>query len=94
MSKKVQLENNEKEGVFYIENNGELVGKMIFRHTGSKQITIDHTEVTDDETGKGLGKEMVTEAVSYARKEGLTIVPSCPFVAHVFDENANFKDAL
>ncbi|MEZ7515272.1 GNAT family N-acetyltransferase [Flavobacterium frigidarium] len=94
MSKKVQLENNEKEGVFYIEENDDVLGKMIFRHTAANQITIDHTEVTDDETGKGLGEEMVTEAVNFARKKGITIVPSCPFVAHVFDKTPDFKDVL
>jgi predicted GNAT family acetyltransferase len=94
MSQKVKLEINDPKGFFYIENDGEIQAKMSFVYAGAKKIIIDHTEVNEDQNGKGFGNDLLLEAISYAREKDLTIVPLCPFVKHVFDKTPEFKDVL
>jgi uncharacterized protein len=48
-------------------------------------IDLVHTEVPAAFEGKGYGKALVEAALSYAREEGLKIVPTCPFVKHYVD---------
>ena len=38
-----------------------------------------HTEVPDALAGRGLGGRLVTAALDRAEREGLTVVPWCPF---------------
>lgn len=45
-----------------------------------KLLVIYHTEVDEAFNGKGYAKVLLTEAVRYARENGLKIAPLCPFV--------------
>lgn len=91
---KVQRQENDGKGSFYIEENGAKLGLMTYRKTGANEITIDHTEVDDAAQGKGLGKEMTAAAVEYARKSDLKIVPVCTFAKKIIDETPEYQDVL
>ena len=45
------------------------------------QIYLTHTEVPTQLEGKGIGAELVKQALEDIEKQGLTLVPLCPFVA-------------
>jgi uncharacterized protein len=51
-----------------------------FREDGGRLVLI-HTEVADEFEGEGVGSALVREALAYAQREDLTIVPECAFVA-------------
>lgn len=91
---KVQREEKDDQGSFYVEENGKKLGLMTYRKTGAKEITIDHTEVDDAAQGKGLGKEMTAAAVEYARDSGLKIVPVCSFAKKIIEETPEYQDIL
>ena len=55
---------------------------------------IEHTEVSPDFNGKGVGKKMVLAAVDFARKENKKIIPLCPFAKATFDKNEELRDVL
>ncbi|WP_411197825.1 GNAT family N-acetyltransferase [Sphingobacterium thalpophilum] len=55
---------------------------------------MDHTEVSENYTGKGLGRQMLSAAVDFAREKGLKILPLCPFAKSVFDKEADLEDVL
>lgn len=65
---------------------------MTYSKAGSERIIIDHTEVSDEARGEGLGKMLVYEAVQYAREHGLNILPLCPFARSVFSKNPDLRD--
>ena len=44
-------------------------------------VTFTHTEVPDAVNGQGIGTALVEAALAWARAEGVSVVPSCPFVA-------------
>lgn len=90
----VQLENFENKGSFFIEETGRRLAEMTFTMAGDKLMIIDHTEVSDALRGTGAGKKLVAEAVAYARKNGIKILPLCPFAKSVFDKTPEYSDVL
>ncbi len=53
--------------------------ELLYQIEGSR-LRLVHTEVPEPLGGRGLGGLLVEAAVDRATREGLTIVPSCPFV--------------
>ncbi len=90
----IQLEQTESKGAFYVEENNVRLAEMTFSKAGTDTIIIDHTEVSEALKGTGAGKKLVTEAVEYARKNNLKIIPLCPFAKSVFERTPEFKDVL
>ena len=78
----------------YIEENGERLAEMTYVWAGTGMFIIDHTEVSPDFNGKGVGKKLVMAAVEYARANNLKIIPLCPFAKNVFDKTSVFRDVL
>lgn len=90
----VQVKVNDKKGRFFIEIEGKQEAEMTFVFAGEDKIIIDHTGVNPGNEGKGLGKQMVAQAVTYARENNIKIIPLCPFAKKVFDKTPEFRDVL
>ena len=56
---KVQQEDNDKKGEFYIEIEGNRAALMTYTWAGKDKLIIDHTEVGDALRGKGAGYKLV-----------------------------------
>ena len=67
---------------------------MTYTWAGDSKFIIDHTEVSPDFNGKGVGKKLVIAAVEYARANNLKIIPLCPFAKSVFDKVEEIRDVL
>ncbi len=90
----VQLSDDGKHGKFYIEVDGEEHAQMTFTWAGTDRIIIDHTEVGDELRGKGAGKQLLMNAVEFARSKNIKIIPLCPFAKSVFDKVEEIRDVL
>ncbi len=90
----IKFEQSENKGAFFIEENGKRLAEMTFSKAGDTRIIIDHTEVSDALKGKGAGKQLVSAAVDYARKNNIKIIPLCPFAKSVFNKVKEFQDVL
>ena len=91
---KVLQEDDGKKGRFFIEAEGHIAAEMTYVYAGTDRMIIDHTEVAEELKGMGAGKQMVREAVTFARKNHIKIMPICPFAKSVFDKVAEFRDVL
>jgi uncharacterized protein len=83
-----------KKGVFYVEQNNQIVAQMTYVWTDDATIIIEHTEVDDSLGGNGIGKLMVEKAVQFARNKSIKIIPRCTFAKSIFDKIEGFKDVL
>lgn len=54
-------------------------GQMNLAMTGGR-LAVFHTEVYPEFEGRGFAKLLLEKLVSYARENGLRIIPLCPFV--------------
>ncbi|WP_185113549.1 MULTISPECIES: GNAT family N-acetyltransferase [Chryseobacterium] len=86
--------NNEKNGNFEAFIDGNHAGLMTYTWAGEERFIIDHTEVEEAYNGKGVGKEMLLAAVDFARKNGKTIIPLCPFAKATFQKHEELQDVL
>jgi len=86
--------NDTKRGYFEAIEEGNEAGKMTYTWAGDSKFIIDHTEVSPDFNGKGVGKKLLMAAVEYARTNNLKIIPLCPFAKSVFDKVEEINDVL
>jgi len=90
----IQQINDTRKGYFEAVEDGKEAGKMTYTWAGDSKFIIDHTEVSPDFNGKGVGKKLVLAAVDYARANNVKIIPLCPFVKSVFDKVEEIRDVL
>jgi len=89
----IKQSQNGNKGEFYVESaEGKKIALMTYSVAGTGRIIIDHTEVDDVLKGKSAGKQLVSAAVDYARKNNLKILPLCPFARSVFARTREFDD--
>jgi predicted GNAT family acetyltransferase len=62
---------------FELRADGRLA-ELVYRIRGDRLVLV-HTEVPVELEGRGIGGRLVTAAVDRAAREGLTLVPLCPF---------------
>jgi len=67
---------------------------MTYSRAGSTRIIIDHTGVPRELGGMGAGKALVLRAVEDARKDGIKIIPLCPFAKAQIEKNKDWQDVL
>jgi predicted GNAT family acetyltransferase len=73
----LDITRNEQDEQFEVKVDGHL-GFLTYGRTGSA-LSLLHTEVPAELEGRGVGSALVRAAMEYAREEGLTVVPFCPF---------------
>ncbi|WP_396589535.1 GNAT family N-acetyltransferase [Allomuricauda sp. R78024] len=56
-----------------------------------EKIYLTHTEVPRDYEGKGVGSELIKQALEYIKARDLTLVPLCPFVAMYIKRHPEWK---
>lgn len=90
----IKHEHTETKGVFFVGEKQKPLAEMTYSKAGTETIIIDHTQVSDELKGKGAGKQLVSAAVEYARKNNIKIIPLCPFARSVFEKVQEFRDVL
>ena len=74
----VIVRDNPTDNRYDIYDEDDLAGFAAYELT-SDQITFAHTETFPAFAGKGLAKQLVTEALDDVRGRGLTVLPVCPY---------------
>ena len=86
-----------KKGVksFYIGDSEETpLAEMAFVNAGEKLIIIDHTYVSEELNGQGVGKLLLRDLVDWARKKDKKIVPLCPYAKAQMEKNEEYHDMI
>ena len=80
--------------MFYVGQDGAIVAELVYSKSADNKMIIEHTEVDDSLSGKGVGLQLVTTAVEYARTHQMKIVPLCSFARSVFKRKPEWTDIL
>lgn len=90
----IQHEDNGKRGKFFISENDQDIAAIIYSWSGANRITIEHTEVSDQLKGQGIGNKLVAAVVDWVRKNNLQIIPVCPFAKAILTRTPEYADVL
>ncbi|MCA5004894.1 GNAT family N-acetyltransferase [Sphingobacterium bovistauri] len=90
----IRHEENSNKGVFFAIEDDKRIGEMTYSKAGTDKIIIDHTEVDENQKGKGVGRILLFKVVDFARDNNIKIVPLCPFAKSIFDKDIDIRDVL
>jgi predicted GNAT family acetyltransferase/glutaredoxin len=72
---------------------GRLIGLAAY-HRREGRIAFTHTEVDESSEGRGFGSRLAAAALEGARREGLEVVPLCPFIAHYIERHPEYEQLV
>ena len=72
---------------------GRLIGLAAYRRRNGR-IALTHTEVEESCEGRGFGSRLAATALDDARRQGLDVVPLCPFVAHYIERHPEYEQLV
>ena len=94
----IQQQDDAKHGVFQASDNDtgkeKLAGEMAYTWAGEGMFIIDHTEVSEDYRGQGIGRQLLDKVVEFAREKNLKIISLYPYAKSVFDKDPSIADVL
>ena len=89
----VEREDGASKGRYRIVING-AEAEMTYSRAGDGLIIIDHTEVPAVLRGRKVGERLVRQAIEDARREGVAIIPLCPFAKAQIGRHPEWQDVL
>jgi len=90
----IKHDHSETKGIFEAIEEGVKIGEMTYSVAGADKIIIDHTEVSPEAKGQGVGKILLGKAVEYVRDNNLKVIPLCPFAKRMFEKDVDIRDVL
>ena len=69
-----------------------LVGFAAYEIDQDGSYSFHHTEVFEEYSGRGYGKQVAAGVMDVARDEGFTIAPTCPFLRKYMDSHPETQD--
>ena len=85
-------ENAEKHR-FELVEDGHLA-ELVYEDEGDGRLVLVHTGVPDELGGRGLGGTLVKASLERASRDGLTIVPLCPFARSWLEKHRDQLDGV
>ena len=78
---------------YVIRSKGAVVGAAHYRRVRDR-VVFTHTEVDPTAGGHGFGSQLVRAALDDVRRQGLEVVPLCPFVASFIRHHPDYADLV
>ncbi|MCC4300084.1 DUF5996 family protein [Aurantimonas coralicida] len=89
----VEREDGASKGRYLLVVDG-VEAEMTYSRAGKALIIIDHTDVPAVLRGQKIGERLVRQAIEDARRDGVAIVPLCPFARAQIDRHPEWQDVL
>jgi len=89
----VEREDGPSKGRYRLVIDGHEA-EMTYSRMSPELIMIDHTGVPDALRGRKVGERLVRQAVEDARRNGVSILPLCPFAKAQINRHPEWQDVL
>ncbi|WP_180900206.1 DUF5996 family protein [Martelella soudanensis] len=90
---KVERQDAGSKGRYVIVVDG-VEAEMTYSRVNESMIIIDHTEVPAVLRGRKVGEQLVLRAVEDARRDGVSILPLCPFAKAQIKRHSEWQDVV
>jgi hypothetical protein len=74
--------------------SGTAVAVLDYREHDSRTLECYHTFVPPPMRGRGVASRLVEQALRYALEHGISVIPTCPFVAAFIRRHPEFAAVL
>lgn len=86
---------NHEAGRFEAVSEGKIIGLVDYYITeGGKTMVVPHTEVNSEYEGQGIASALTKELLEYAKQQGLSVSPICPYTKVYIERHAEYHDLL
>lgn len=89
----VEREDGASKGRYHLVIDG-VEAEMTYSRAGAQLIIIDHTDVPAALRGRKVGERLVRQAIEDARRDGVSIIPLCPFAKAQIERHPEWQDVL
>ena len=89
----VEREEGASKGRYRLVIDG-VEAEMTYSRAGAGMNIIDHTEVPAALRGRKVGERLVRQAIEDARREGVAILPLCPFAKAQIARHPEWQDVV
>lgn len=79
--------NEEKHRFELYDDDGARMGEIEYKKGGNNEVYATHTEVFPQYEGRGLAMVLLDTLAAWAKENGKTIVPVCPYVTYAFKKH-------
>lgn len=79
---------------FYIGDKNAPDAEMTYVPSGDRLLIIDGTHVQESLKGQGAGRHLLEALTSWAREEGIKIIPLCPYAKAQMEKNPAYHDLI
>lgn len=90
----IQHKQQGNRGIYYIEEDGNILAELIYTNLSPDRVIIEHTEVGAELQGQSVGFLLVNHMVEHARTNQQKIILVCPFAKSIFDKKPDYMDVL
>ena len=73
------------------DGDGPVIGFAAYQKA-ERLVVFTHTEIDPGWEGKGVGSELVRAALDDVRRQGLPVLPICPFVQSWMQRHPDYAD--
>ena len=89
----LEVKNNQSKNQFEATLDGKTA-LIRYRKEADGTLDLFHTEVPDEFEGKGVGSQLVKDALEQIKADDLKINPSCPFIAAYIKRHPEYQDLV
>lgn len=87
------MRDNPERSRYELQLDGRPAGFAAYRRRGDV-LDFTHTEVDEDVEGRGLGSILIRAALEDTRRQGLKVLPHCPFVRAFIEKHDEFAELV
>jgi uncharacterized protein len=92
MDDALTVTNNTAANQFEIDT-GHGIARLKYVQRG-EVLDLVHTDVPREAAGHGVGAALARAALEHARRDGLQVIATCPFVSSYLEKHREFRDLL
>ena len=82
MTEPIEVQHEKAHSRFCVKLEG-YEACLMYRQSG-KEVDLYHTYVPEVFRGRGMAEKLCKAAFEYAKAEGLTVIPSCSYIADAY----------
>ncbi len=87
------MRDNEVEDRFELFVDGAPAGVLSYQQQGN-DYDLTHSEIDSDFEGRGMGSELIRQALDQIRAGGRGVIPDCPFVLAYLQRHSEYLDLV